>query len=434
MNQKLNKIYTLFGALFLGALFSNYHTNPPSAATGAPGELTCTLCHEDLSNPENFSGTIEILNLPSTILPSTTYNLEAVIRVTGGNPYRAGFQAVALNSQELNAGNFSSTDPNVTTMLEWGKKYVEHNPVHNFGAEDSVAYQFDWTSPDVSDGEIITIYTAACFGNDDGANTGDLTITNSFSATISSILPPTLSISSMDVSCFGENDGSISAEVMGGSPGYNYNWSNGSMDNAISNLSAGVYTVTVTDNNSLTSTSTVTIEEPAVIELMIDNILNESDTGNNDGEISISVNGGIPPYSFLWTDGNGNIVSTDEDPTGLNGGNHFLQITDQNNCILNSTEINVGILISNENLFLEDNIHLFPNPTSDYFYLDFNLPSSLDFKIELLDTFGKVLLQKNVFNIKQRKLRVDISNFPNGLYWIKVNTKDQTWIKKLMVY
>ena len=73
-----------------------------------------------------------------------------------------------------------------------------------------------------------------------------------------------LSTSQSNVSCNGGSDGSIDLTVNNGSGSYTYSWDNGSTSEDISSLSAGTYTVIVTDNNwGCIDTSVIVITEPA---------------------------------------------------------------------------------------------------------------------------------------------------------------------------
>lgn len=79
----------------------------------------------------------------------------------------------------------------------------------------------------------------------------------------------------VDASCFGTSDGSITVSATGGVSPFSYSWSNGSSQNIISNLSAGSYSVTVSDFNNCTETASATVTEPAeviVTSLQFDSI------------------------------------------------------------------------------------------------------------------------------------------------------------------
>ncbi|MFN5045007.1 MAG: SprB repeat-containing protein, partial [Bacteroidota bacterium] len=87
--------------------------------------------------------------------------------------------------------------------------------------------------------------------------------TNTVSTTISS--PPVLSKSGIvsNILCFGAENGSIDLSVSGGTPGYTYAWSNGATSQDLSGLSAGTYSVLITDVNNCEARDTFQISQPA---------------------------------------------------------------------------------------------------------------------------------------------------------------------------
>ena len=129
------------------------------------------------------------------------------------------------------------------------------------------------------------------------------------------------------VSCADNNDGSISAEVEGLGP-FEYLWSNGSSSPAVSNLSAGSYSVTVADVNGCSVAAMALLEEP---ELMVMTFLvNDPDCFNGgEGSIEAEVFGGTPPYQFSL---NGNSFQSSPFFTGLSSGVYELSALDANGC------------------------------------------------------------------------------------------------------
>ena len=85
------------------------------------------------------------------------------------------------------------------------------------------------------------------------------------SITISEPNPIVINISQSNILCNGENNGTAGANGSGGSGNISYTWSNGISGANLSNLIAGVYTVTATDANNCTQTESVTISEPTEI-------------------------------------------------------------------------------------------------------------------------------------------------------------------------
>ena len=130
----------------------------------------------------------------------------------------------------------------------------------------------------------------------------------------------------VDVSCFDGNDASISLNVTGGRPPYNYSWSNGSTTENLSNLGIGTYTVTVTDQNDCEATTSVVIEQPAPLSLEATPLAVLCYDGN-DGSISLTVSGGTAPYSYEWSNG-----ATTRNLSNLIAGDYEVVVTDNNGC------------------------------------------------------------------------------------------------------
>ncbi len=135
-------------------------------------------------------------------------------------------------------------------------------------------------------------------------------------------------ISHTDISCFGGNNGTANISTTTDYPPYFYNWSDGQTGEQASGLIIGEYYVTITDNAGCQSIDTVSLTQPTQIEA------NHSSTviscfGGDDGEIDLSVSGGIPNYTYAWDNG-----STTEDISGLSARTYRVTITDNNNCSL----------------------------------------------------------------------------------------------------
>ncbi|MBI4646521.1 MAG: SprB repeat-containing protein [Bacteroidia bacterium] len=136
---------------------------------------------------------------------------------------------------------------------------------------------------------------------------------------------------STDVSCFNGNDGAIDISVTGGTPSYSYSWSDGNSTEDIAALTAGIYTVTVTDSNGCTAVDSTEITEPAALILTC--IGNDvSCNGFTDGSANLTVSGGTSPYTFIWSNG-----ATTEDLTGISANAYIVTATDANNCSATNT-------------------------------------------------------------------------------------------------
>ena len=136
-------------------------------------------------------------------------------------------------------------------------------------------------------------------------------------------------LSFTNVICNNGNTGEATILPTGGTPNYTYLWSNSQSSATATNLSAGIYYVTIRDANNCFTTSSVTITEPTAILGTITSITNPTCYGGSDGSIISSVSGGTPSYTYLW---NSNPQQTTANATNLHSGNYSLTITDANNC------------------------------------------------------------------------------------------------------
>lgn len=176
-----------------------------------------------------------------------------------------------------------------------------------------------------------------------GTYTIDVEDQNGCAESLTIVVPniggPTVTVaSSTDATCFGENDGSASVSVTGGTAPYSYNWvpTGGSNDTA-TNLTAGTYTIAVTDNTGCVGSTTVTIGEPT--EIIIDETLTNVNCGAIDGQISTTVTGGSGSYNYLWSP-NGETTSS---LTGLMPGSYGVTVTDANGCVATGSYVLTSI-------------------------------------------------------------------------------------------
>jgi len=122
------------------------------------------------------------------------------------------------------------------------------------------------------------------------------------------------------------NTGNVSVVPGGGEPPYNYLWTNSSTNLTVTGLSVGSYTVTVTDLDGCTATSSVNITAPPAVTA---NAIVNANTGEctSVGSATVTPGGGNLPYTFLWTGGN-----TNAHATGLSAGGYTVTVTDADLC------------------------------------------------------------------------------------------------------
>src|SRR3989338_3493421 len=165
-----------------------------------------------------------------------------------------------------------------------------------------------------------TTYTITATGTDGCDGTATFTITQPVALSTTT--------SSVDASC-GANNGTATVNASGGTGSYTYSWvPSGGTGATTTPVAAGVYTVTVTDGNSCTTTANVTVGTAGGPTLTISNQQNISCFGVNDGEATVSAAGGATPYTYLWAP-SGETTAT---ATGLSAGLNTITVTDNAGC------------------------------------------------------------------------------------------------------
>lgn len=131
-----------------------------------------------------------------------------------------------------------------------------------------------------------------------------------------------------NLNCFGDNGGSVDISITGGIGPYNYLWSNGITTQDLTNVPAGKYSVQITEGNGCQNTLEAEITQPSLMTLKLDTVVNVLCNGDNTGLINVSVEGGVAPYAYSWSNG-----AQTQDISSLFAGNYSLTVTDANGCM-----------------------------------------------------------------------------------------------------
>ena len=157
--------------------------------------------------------------------------------------------------------------------------------------------------------------------------------TSSISVTIQqpSILGQTAAIS--DIKCKGGNSGAIAVDVYGGVLPYVYSWNSGQIIEDITNLTAGSYSLTISDGNGCVSSQTYPVVEPLLPLNLTSTLTDINCNGDKTGLIDITTTGGTSGYTYTWTNNAGIILPfTTEDLTNISASTYTVTVTDANGC------------------------------------------------------------------------------------------------------
>ena len=135
--------------------------------------------------------------------------------------------------------------------------------------------------------------------------------------------------------CYAQNTGRITVSPDNGQAPYSYNWSNGMNADSLTGLAEGSYFVTVTDANGCSTSDFFNLQiledslTMGINSPLFNNGFHTSTAISNDGAIQITVDGGMPGYSYLWSNG-----STTQDLSGLSAGLYTVLVSDANGCVV----------------------------------------------------------------------------------------------------
>ena len=253
----------------------------------------------------------------------------------------------------------------------------------------------------------------------------------SFNVTVESDL--TVNASSTNATCAGFSDGTATIELVNGVEPITYIWNDPSMQDTqtATNLAAGTYTATATDATGCSTVVSIVVEEPALIEIDIIEVIAEVN-GNMDGAITIEVNGGTGnPFSYEWFL-DGNLFSTEPNLTGLSGGTYVVFVTDMSNCT-NSDTIFVDMFVSSFESLEEEQVVLSPNPTMGAFQLDFQLGLEKEVNVSVFDITGKEMLNSSRKSITEDNWTFDLSQHPEGVYLVKIKIGEDFLVKRIIL-
>jgi gliding motility-associated-like protein len=150
------------------------------------------------------------------------------------------------------------------------------------------------------------------------------------------------------ISCYGASDGIVNSDVNGGVGAYQYFWSpTGTTDTLVSDVPAGLYYLTITDENECSKMDSIRVEQPLKLKTEV----YETDPtcfGKPDGQITLIVQGGTPEYSIIWN----NIGQSGQSAENIPDGRYDVVIKDLNQCRIDT----FGVITQPEKIHLNKEV------------------------------------------------------------------------------
>tara|TARA_R110002050_G_scaffold195593_1_gene330427 strand:- start:16342 stop:17814 length:1473 start_codon:yes stop_codon:yes gene_type:complete len=215
-------------------------------------------------------------------------------------------------------------------------------------------------------------------------------------------------------SCYGSADGSATVLAVGGTAPYSYLWSNGATTNVATNLAAGNYNVSVTDNTGVMYTVQTVISQPDSISITATQI--GPDHGLTNGFVHIETTGGTPSYRYVWSNG-----ETTKNIDNLTFGTYTVTATDNKGCTGTGSFV-VDDITSVKEVRESAKIAVYPNPSTGFVIVE----STSKWELVIFDLSGKTL-KKAQGNGRQT---VDLSKLNSGFYGILITVDGELFQSK----
>ena len=303
---------------------SNIVVNQPTVITPNPSQT-------DVSCNSGANGSATVTPTGGTGSYTYLWNTGATTPTING--LSAGTYGVTItdaNSCPMTQ-SFTIAQPAALVASEGAKTNASCNGGSNGTATVAVAggvapYAYSWTS----NSSTTATATGLAAGTYNVTVTDDNGCTTTQSFTITEPAAFAVTSTQTNVKCFGDSTGSATVNVTGGTGIYTYSWSpTGGAAATATGLTAGTYTVTITDGNGCSTTEAITITEPtSALTATPGTVTHVGCFGDSTGSATVNVTGGTGAYTYSWTPSGGTAATA----TGLAAGTYTVTVTDANLC------------------------------------------------------------------------------------------------------
>ncbi len=386
-----------------------------------PGNITCTAysANVNVSTPDtcsagNGTASANVVNGSGTSYLYSWNGSTASSSAVGTNLTTGGnFLSVVDNNNCITTATFVMTDYGSATSIN-----STPTPTSNCNATDGSAtvvgfptdtYTYVWNT---------TIPQTGATASNLAASTYEVTLTSSVGCTsaFEVIIPagglPTVNCVPTNITCNGGTNGSAIANTVGGAAPFTYAWSNGQDSIVATGLGVGTYSVQITDANGCSTSSQVSITQPAPI--VLETAFTWSNSGAGTSSCTVTPSGGaVAPFTYSW---NTDPVQTTATATGINNTNYTVTVTDANNCTSTKSVNAVGLVKQTK----DNALRFYPNPTTGIVYLEIAKEFGLNLNIVVTSIDGSIISNTSATNNAIQT--VDLNNLSKGLYFVKISS------------
>lgn len=234
------------------------------------------------------------------------------------------------------------------------------------------------------------------------------------------------------VTCFGENNGSINIEALGGTPPYTYsiNGSDFQNDSTFTNLEPGSYITYIKDSyETIIELQNVEIEEAEIFLLDCgpDIVLQPNETYN----IMPTYSTDLGIVDVVWSPSTGlecpTCIETSVSP--FIGACYNLTLTNAAGCI-SSDEICFTFTTNVGEVEIFD-VQIFPNPTTEFLNIEFKQTINDDYELQIFDIKSNLVIRQN-FSSTTKNHRINVSDLPKGLYLVQIISNSVFYTNKFV--
>jgi hypothetical protein len=255
--------------------------------------------------------------------------------------------------------------------------------------------------------------------------TPPLCTTGNITLTVTATSSPQITAATIEqITCFGNDDGSIVIESVTEETGVEYLWSNGSTNNAIDSLQSGNYDVVITGLSACSTPmqALFTITEPAALQLTL---TTQAISSPGSGLIESNVSGGTQPYSYSWQ-GPDNFNSVEPSLQNLGtAGTYTLQVHDANGCVAEETILLTPIVDVSDFEFT-----IYPNPTAGQVHICLPSDVTSGTTLRIMDAFGREVLRKTT-ECQNESIMLDFLS--TGIYRVLINGETREYRSSIIV-
>ena len=211
-----------------------------------------------------------------------------------------------------------------------------------------------------------------------------------------------------NISCYGGNNGGLTAIVSPVGTAYTFSWSNGGNSASISDLVADTYIVTVQNAAGGTVIATAILSEPQ--ELVLTSLTELPLVVNPTGTVEVETTGGTAPYAFEWTDEANNPFSNEEDLMNAPAGIYTQTATDANGCTAELSPVEL-VATSGADDLEGHTVRAFPNPASKDLVIE--IPEGENVLVQVFNSMGQIIESKMLQGPQES---ISVANWPSGYF------------------